>query len=88
MAPQANQSQVPNDQFRVLIIGRANAGKTSILKRVCDTTESPKIYKIDSQGQRSQVRSRSRGRPLSHRLVRFNLTLQLRFDRHILVRDG
>ena len=32
-------------RFRVLVIGRANAGKTSILQRVCDTTESPKIYK-------------------------------------------
>ncbi|KAI9446898.1 hypothetical protein BJY52DRAFT_1127835 [Lactarius psammicola] len=37
--------QVPNIQFRVLIIGRANAGKTSILQRVCDTTESPIIYR-------------------------------------------
>ena len=32
-------------RFRVLIIGRANAGKTSILQRVCDTTESPVIYR-------------------------------------------
>jgi hypothetical protein len=87
MAPQTNQSQVPNDPFRVLIIGRANAGKTSILQRVCDTTESPTIYRVDTQGQRSQVRSRSRWPPQSHRLVRFDLTLQLRFDRHILVRD-
>ena len=30
--------------FRVLIIGRANAGKTTILQRVCNTTEQPKIY--------------------------------------------
>ncbi|KAI9457260.1 hypothetical protein BJY52DRAFT_1150513 [Lactarius psammicola] len=37
--------QVPHIQFRVLIIGRANAGKTSILQRVCDTTESPIIYR-------------------------------------------
>ena len=32
-------------QFRVLVMGRANAGKTSILQRVCETTESPKIYR-------------------------------------------
>lgn len=31
-------------KFRVLIIGRANAGKTSILQRVCDTTDSPIVY--------------------------------------------
>ena len=30
--------------FRVLIIGRANAGKTTILQRLCNTTEQPKIY--------------------------------------------
>ena len=30
--------------FRVLIIGRANAGKTTILQRVCNTTEQPKIF--------------------------------------------
>ena len=32
-------------QFRVLVIGRANAGKTSILQRVCETTESPTVYR-------------------------------------------
>ena len=46
--------RVPNVQFRVLIIGRANAGKTSILQRVCDTTESPVIYRSGPSGT-SQV---------------------------------
>jgi len=41
-------------KFRVLIIGRANAGKTSILQRVCDTTESPVAYRI-VEGRREQV---------------------------------
>jgi GTPase SAR1 family protein len=36
--------QVPDVPFRVLIIGRANAGKTSILQKVCETTGSPIIY--------------------------------------------
>ena len=27
--------------FRILIIGRANAGKTTLLKRVCNTKEDP-----------------------------------------------
>ena len=41
--------QDPNQRldfpFRVLIIGRANAGKTSILQGIGDTTESPIIYR-------------------------------------------
>jgi hypothetical protein len=58
--PQAQRS-LPrvNVRFRVLIVGRANAGKTSILQRVCDTTESPEIYRIDSSGSRELVRSPS-----------------------------
>jgi GTPase SAR1 family protein len=49
--------RAPDDvRFRVLIIGRANAGKTSILQRVCDTTESPEIYCVDESGARSRVR--------------------------------
>ena len=59
MAAQENLPRLPADvKFRVLIIGRANAGKTSILQRVCDTTESPEIYSVDSEGVRKQVRSR------------------------------
>ena len=37
--------RIPDVQFRVLVLGRANAGKTTILQRVCETTESPKIYR-------------------------------------------
>src|SRR6266404_2119995 len=42
-------------KFRVLIIGRANAGKTTILQRVCDTTDSPNIYR-QIGWRREQVR--------------------------------
>ncbi|KAJ7897569.1 hypothetical protein B0H14DRAFT_2332481 [Mycena olivaceomarginata] len=42
----AARRRLPNVRFRVLIAGRANAGKTSILQRVCDTTESPKTYRV------------------------------------------
>jgi hypothetical protein len=45
MATQQPPLRLPEIKFRVLIIGRANAGKTSILQRVCDTTESPVIYR-------------------------------------------
>ncbi|KAG1788546.1 uncharacterized protein HD556DRAFT_854003 [Suillus plorans] len=31
-------------RLRVLIIGRANAGKTTILQKVCNTTDQPEIY--------------------------------------------
>ncbi len=50
------QRRLPKIQFRVLIIGRANAGKTTILQRVCDTTESPTIYRRNIDGEREQVR--------------------------------
>ncbi|KAH9050332.1 hypothetical protein EDB87DRAFT_1573001 [Lactarius vividus] len=45
MHPQQPPRRVPKIRFRVLIIGRANAGKTSILQRVCETTDSPIIYR-------------------------------------------
>ncbi|KDQ50639.1 hypothetical protein JAAARDRAFT_552040 [Jaapia argillacea MUCL 33604] len=31
-------------RFRVLVMGKANAGKTTILQRVCNTTDQPEIY--------------------------------------------
>jgi septin family protein len=48
--------RIPKIQFRVLILGRANAGKTSILQRVCDTTESPMIYRRGKHGRKEKVR--------------------------------
>ena len=61
-SPPATMSQnklnfrVPDIKFRVLIVGRANAGKTSILQRVCETTESPKIYRV-TNGTREEFRN-------------------------------
>ncbi|KAG2095893.1 uncharacterized protein F5147DRAFT_584391 [Suillus discolor] len=40
--------------FRVLILGRANAGKTTILQKVCNTMEHPEIY--DTKGNKVRVR--------------------------------
>ncbi|KIK17113.1 hypothetical protein PISMIDRAFT_685645 [Pisolithus microcarpus 441] len=37
-------------RFRVLIIGRANAGKTTILQRVCNTVENPEVF--DGNGEK------------------------------------
>ncbi|KAH8991569.1 hypothetical protein EDB92DRAFT_1860924 [Lactarius akahatsu] len=50
MDTQQPRTRIPTIRFRVLIIGRANAGKTTILQRVCDTTGSPTIYR----GERSR----------------------------------
>jgi hypothetical protein len=49
----------PKVTFRVLIAGRANAGKTMILQRVCDTTNSPVTYRVavvDGEETRTEVR--------------------------------
>ncbi|KAJ7753674.1 hypothetical protein DFH07DRAFT_823998 [Mycena maculata] len=44
--PPARTRPLPDLRFRVLVAGRANAGKTSILQRVCETTESPEIRRV------------------------------------------
>ncbi|KAF8257548.1 hypothetical protein EI94DRAFT_1099221 [Lactarius quietus] len=49
MDTEQTRRQLPEFRFRVLIIGRANAGKTSILQRVCETTESPTIYRGEEE---------------------------------------
>ena len=36
--------QAKYTRFRILVIGRANAGKMTLLQRVCNTTEDPCIY--------------------------------------------
>lgn len=36
--------------FRILIIGRANAGKTTLLKKVCNSVEDPEIF--DPSGEK------------------------------------
>lgn len=40
-------------KFRILIIGRANAGKTTILQRTCDTMDDPVIYNRKGQEVRN-----------------------------------
>ncbi|KAI6045927.1 hypothetical protein EDC04DRAFT_3024834 [Pisolithus marmoratus] len=39
------------EKFRVLVIGRANAGKTTILQRVCNTVDKPEIF--DGNGNKN-----------------------------------
>ena len=42
-AEEAAKLRARYTHFRILVIGRANAGKTTVLKRVCNTKEDP-IY--------------------------------------------
>ncbi|KIK14515.1 hypothetical protein PISMIDRAFT_687869 [Pisolithus microcarpus 441] len=37
-------------RFRILVMGRANAGKTTILQRVCNTTDQPEI--LNGKGEK------------------------------------
>ena len=54
-ATQRDPPRVPKVKFRVLIrvIGRANAGKTSILPRVLRYDESPKNYRLGPENSLS-----------------------------------
>ncbi|KIJ61155.1 hypothetical protein HYDPIDRAFT_97230, partial [Hydnomerulius pinastri MD-312] len=47
MSVQASRAKELTRRFRILVIGRANAGKTTILQRVCRSTEHPEIYDRD-----------------------------------------
>jgi GTPase SAR1 family protein len=53
MDPSELRKKMKIKRFRILIIGRANAGKTTILQRVCKTQENPEIY--NSAGEKVQV---------------------------------
>jgi len=44
------KTQAKFSQFRILVIGRANAGKTTILRKVCNTTGDPIIF--DPEGNK------------------------------------
>ncbi|KAF7350067.1 GTP-binding protein [Mycena venus] len=37
------------EHFRVLVIGRANAGKTTLLKKVCNSVEDPEIFSPEGE---------------------------------------
>ncbi|KAJ7199839.1 hypothetical protein GGX14DRAFT_536471 [Mycena pura] len=45
--------------FNVLVIGRANAGKTTLLKRVCNSVEDPEIF--SPSGEKASPRGARRG---------------------------
>ncbi|KAF8551851.1 hypothetical protein OG21DRAFT_1417201 [Imleria badia] len=47
MSDRASAVRKKFPRFRILVIGRANAGKTTLLQRVCKTTESPIVRDRD-----------------------------------------
>jgi GTP-binding protein EngB required for normal cell division len=51
--PDTAQARESYGRFRVLIIGRSNAGKTTILQKICKTTKSPVVY--DRNGKKVGV---------------------------------
>ncbi|KAN0140364.1 hypothetical protein V8E53_001573 [Lactarius tabidus] len=48
-----SQRPLTRDKSRILIIGHTNAGKTSILHRVADTTQSPIVFQGNKEVQLS-----------------------------------
>ena len=51
--------------FRILVIGRANSGKTTLLKKVCNSVEDPEIFDPSGKKVRATYHLRTRRvRPL------------------------
>jgi hypothetical protein len=48
--------------FRILVVGRANAGKTTLLKKVCNSVDDPEIF--DARGKKVCARRRLSGAAL------------------------
>ncbi|KAF8801440.1 hypothetical protein BYT27DRAFT_7198228 [Phlegmacium glaucopus] len=42
-------------RFRVLVIGRANAGKTTILQKVCNTTKQPEVFNTEGKKIKNSI---------------------------------
>jgi septin family protein len=55
--------------FRALVLGRANSGKTTLLQKVCNTTEQPEIF--DTKG--NKVRIHRLRRLMSPKVIVFRL---------------
>ena len=51
-----NAQEIRNEcpQFRILIIGKANAGKTTILRKVCNAKPDAKPIVYDAEGKEVQ----------------------------------
>jgi GTPase SAR1 family protein len=54
----AEQIRAECPQFRILIIGKANAGKTTILRKVCNAKPDAKPIIYDANGKEVKVREK------------------------------
>jgi septin family protein len=71
-------------RVRILVMGRANAGKTTILQKVCNTADRPKIF--DSRGKKvSSATQRSAWRDDADELFIIRSTSQWSCPLHKLV---
>jgi hypothetical protein len=52
-AKRAEEIRKKFPRFRALVLGRANAGKTTLLEKVCKTTEQPEIF--DAKGNKASI---------------------------------
>ena len=78
--------KIPDLKFRVLVVGRANAGKTTILHRISRDSE---VFKLDSRGVLEPVRPhlQSQCHLQTHYLASMQFTPQWRLGRFILIGD-
>jgi GTPase SAR1 family protein len=51
-------------QFRILVIGKANAGKTTILRKVCNAKPDAKPIVYDAGGRKIIVNDAEREKPI------------------------
>ncbi|KAI6037899.1 hypothetical protein EDC04DRAFT_2604439 [Pisolithus marmoratus] len=65
----ANEYLKKIKRFRILVMGRANAGKTTILQRVCNATDKPEIFD-------------GKGNEMESDIVQGTLTNELVFERN------
>jgi predicted GTPase len=54
LSPAKIRDQCP--QFRILIIGKANAGKTTTLRKVCNAERNAKPIIYDAEGEKVNVK--------------------------------
>ena len=72
-------------RFRILVIGRANSGKTTLLQRVCNTTNDPCIYDKENKNLVSVHRTEDK---FASDILSISLSLPQRYStfyRYILV---